>query len=56
MRSRDGRNFETIGTVTARGSNNSTEEYQLNNPYAYNDKNFYHCMHTAGTEHLKNRR
>ena len=44
MRSHDGRNFEAIGTVIARGTNNTTEEYLLNDPQPYIGKNFYQLV------------
>ena len=41
MRSHDGRNFEEIGTVTARGSSGTIEEYRLNDQQPFAGKNFY---------------
>ena len=44
MRSHDGRNYEAIGTVTARGSTGNIEEYRLNDPQPYAGKNFYQLI------------
>jgi hypothetical protein len=44
MRSHDGRNYEAIGTVTARGSTGNIEEYRLNDPQPYAGKNFYQLV------------
>ena len=44
MRSHNGTDYETIGTVTARGTNNATEEYLLNDPQPYTGKNFYQLI------------
>jgi hypothetical protein len=44
MRSHDGRNYEAIGTITARGSNGTIEEYRLNDPHPFTGKNFYQLV------------
>jgi hypothetical protein len=44
MRSHDGINYEAIGTVTARGSTGSIEEYRLNDPQPFKGKNFYQLV------------
>jgi hypothetical protein len=44
MRSHDGRNYEMIGTVAARGNTGSIEEYRLNDPQPFIGKNFYQLV------------
>ncbi len=44
MRSHDGRTYEAIGTVTARGTSGNVEEYMLNDPQPFTGKNFYQLV------------
>ncbi len=44
MRSQDGINYETIGTVTARGTNGNISTYSLNDPQPFTGRNFYQLV------------